>query len=162
YNRDNAYITGHYSLSSDTFAVIVKTDKEGCLKYPTLVEADRLAWTLQQVPGVQTTMSLANAVRQITAGSNEGSPKWLTIARNQDVLNYGAQQASVNNPELFNTECSVMPVIAYLADHRAETLDGVVAEAAAFGSSHDTKERRFLLAGGSAGIEAATNIAVAG
>ena len=25
YNRDNAYITGHYALSSDTFAVIVKT-----------------------------------------------------------------------------------------------------------------------------------------
>jgi predicted RND superfamily exporter protein len=73
YNRDNAYITGHYSLSSDAFAVIVRTEKEGCLKYATLVEADRLAWTLQQVPGVQTTVSLANAVRQITAGSNEGS-----------------------------------------------------------------------------------------
>ena len=56
YNRDNAYITGHYALSSDQFAVIVKTAKEGCLKYQTLVEADRLAWTLQQVPGVQTTV----------------------------------------------------------------------------------------------------------
>src|SRR5678815_2704446 len=88
-----------YSLSSDQFAVIVKTKAEGCLKYGTLVEADRLAWKLQQVPGVQTTVSLANAVRQITAGTYEGSPKWLTIARNQDVLNYGAQQASVNNPD---------------------------------------------------------------
>ena len=76
---------------------------------------------------MQTTVALTNAVRQITAGSNEGSPKWLTIARNQDVLNYGAQQASVNNPDLFNTDCSVMPVIAYLSDHRAETLDRVVA-----------------------------------
>ncbi len=46
YNRDNAYITSRYSLSSDTFAVIVKTEKEGCLKYQTLVEADRLAWSL--------------------------------------------------------------------------------------------------------------------
>src|SRR5262245_43716119 len=100
YNRDNAYITANYSLSSDQFAVIVKTTAEGCLKYRTLVEADRLAWTLQQVPGVQTTVFLGNAVRQITAGSYEGSPKWLTIARNQDVLNYGAQQASVNNPDL--------------------------------------------------------------
>ena len=92
--------------------------RKAASKYATLVEADRLAWTLQQVPGVQTTVALTNAVRQITAGSNEGSPKWLTIARNQDVLNYGAQQASVNNPDLFNTDCSVMPVIAYLADHR--------------------------------------------
>ena len=160
YNRDNAYITGHYSLSSDTFAVIVKTDKEGCLKYPTLIEADRLAWQLQQVDGVQTTVSLANAVRQITAGSNEGSPKWLTIARNQDVLNYGAQQASVNNPELFNTDCSVMPVIAYLSDHRAETLDRVVQASSAFAAEHSGEGRQFMLAAGSAGIEAATNIVV--
>ena len=160
YNRDNAYITGHYSLSSDTFAVIVKTDKEGCLKYPTLIEADRLAWQLQQVDGVQTTASLANAVRQITAGSNEGSPKWLTIARNQDVLNYGAQQASVNNPDLFNTDCSVMPVIAYLSDHRAETLDRVVQASSAFAAEHSGEGRQFMLAAGSAGIEAATNIVV--
>jgi len=160
YNRDNAYVTGHYTLTSDTFAVIVKTEKEGCLKYQTLVEADRLAWQLQQVPGVQTTSALTNAVRQITAGSNEGSPKWLTIARNQDVLNYGAQQASVNNPDLFNTDCSVMPVIAYLSDHRAETLDRVVAASSRFAEEHSTPERRFLLAAGSSGIDAATNIVV--
>jgi predicted RND superfamily exporter protein len=160
YNRDNAYITSKYSLSSDTFAVIVKTEKEGCLKYQTLVEADRLAWSLQQIPGVQTTAALTNAVRQITAGSNEGAPKWLTIARNQDVLNYGAQQASVNNPDLFNSDCSVMPVIAYLSDHRAETLDRVVAVSSEFAATHSTSERQFLLAAGSAGIEAATNIVV--
>ncbi len=160
YNRDNAYITANYSLSSDQFAIMVKTPKEGCLKYETLVEADRLAWTLQQVPGVQTTVSLTDAVRQITAGTSEGSPKWLTISRNQDVLNYGAQQASVNNPDLFNIECSLMPVIAYLADHKAETLERVVQAADAFAREHSTPERQFLLAAGSAGIEAATNIVV--
>jgi predicted RND superfamily exporter protein len=160
YNRDNAYITSNYSLSSDQFAVIVKTPAEGCLNYRTLVEADRLAWSLQQVPGVQTTVFLGNAVRQITAGSYEGSPKWLTIARNQDVLNYGAQQASVNNPDLFNTDCSVMPVIAYLSDHRADTLERVTGAAAQFAADHSVPERQFLLAAGSAGIEAATNIVV--
>ncbi len=160
YNRDNAYVTGKYSLSSDVFAAIVKTPNEGCLKYDTLVEADRLAWTLRQVPGVQTTVFLGDAVRQITAGSFEGSPKWLTLARNQDVLNYGAQQASVNNPDLFNNTCSVMPVIAYLTDHRAETLDRVVAATSAFAAEHNRPDRGFLLAAGSAGIEAATNIVV--
>jgi predicted RND superfamily exporter protein len=105
-------------------------------------------------------VALPDAVRRITAGSFEGSPKWLTIARNQDVLNYGAQQASVNNPDLFNTECSVMPVIAYLADHRAETLDRVVQASADFAARHSTPEREFKLAAGSAGIDAATNIVV--
>ena len=121
---------------------MVKTEKEGCLKYQTLVEADRLAWMLKQVPGVQTTISLPDAVRQITAGSFEGNPKWLTINRNQDVLNYAAQQASVNNQDLFNTECSMMPVIAYLADHKAETLDRVVDAAAAFAGKHDQLSNR--------------------
>ena len=160
YNRDNAYINANYALSSDQFAVIVRTAAEGCLKYQTLVEADRLAWTLQQVPGVHTTVFLGDAVRQIPAGSYEGNPKWLTIARNQNVLNYGAQQASVNNPDLFNTDCSVMPVIAYLSDHRAETLDRVVTAAADFADAHSTPERQFLLAAGTAGIDAATNIVV--
>ena len=160
YNRDNAYITANYALSSDQFAVIFKTEKEGCLKYPTLVEADRLATTLRQVPGVQTTVSLVDAVRQITAGSFEGNPKWMTINRNQDVLNYAAQQASVNNPDLFNTECSVMPVVAYLADHKADTLDRIVHAAGAFAEGHGEPDRRILLAAGSAGIEAATNIVV--
>ncbi len=160
YNRDNAYITSNYALSSDQFAVIVKTETEGCLKYPTLIDADRLAWTLRQVPGVQTTASLADAARQITAGSFEGNPKWLTINRNQDVLNYAAQQASTSNPDMFNTACSVMPVIAYLSDHKAETLDRVVKAAAEFADAHNDKDREFLLAAGSAGIEAATNIVV--
>lgn len=160
YNLDNAYINGKYSLSSDQFAVIVKTKAEGCLEYQTLVDADRLGWVLQQVPGVQSTVSLADAVRKITAGSYEGSPKWMSISPNQDVLNYAARTASTSNPELFNNDCSVMPVVAYLSDHKAQTLDQVVQAAQAFASAHSTPERQFLLAAGSAGIEAATNIVV--
>jgi predicted RND superfamily exporter protein len=160
YNLDNAYVTGKYALSSDQFAVIVKTRPEGCLEYQTLVETDRLGWALQQVPGVQTTISLPDAVRKITAGSYEGSNKWLTLSPNQDVLNYAARTASTTNPDLFNTECSVMPVVAYLADHKAETLDRVVKAADAFAQAHSTKDREFKLAAGSAGIEAATNIVV--
>ena len=160
YNRDNAYITSHYALSSDQFAVMIKTAPEGCLNYQTLILADRLAWELQQAPGVQATSSLVNAVRQITAGSYEGNPKLNSIQRNQDVLNYAAQQASVNSAELFNTDCSLMPVIAYLKDHKAQTLDSVVAIADSFARANSTPQRQFLLAAGTAGIEAATNIVV--
>jgi predicted RND superfamily exporter protein len=162
YNRDNAFVTKNYSLSSDVFAVIVKTPKEGCLKYDTLVHVDRLAWELQQLPQVQTTLALTDVVRQITAGSFEGNPKWLTISRNQDVLNYGAQQATVNNPELFNTECSVMPLIAFLTDHKAATLESVLGVVERFKAANptDPKQIDVLLAAGPAGIEAATNIVV--
>ncbi|MBV4541594.1 efflux RND transporter permease subunit [Pseudomonas vlassakiae] len=160
YNRDNAFITRHYALSSDTFAVMVKTPPEGCLRYQTLVLADRLAWELQQLPGVQTTLSLANAVRQITAGTYEGNPRLNSLQRNQDVLNYAAQQASVNTPELFNNDCSLMPVIAYLKDHRADTLAQVAVAAERFAQANGSEDHQFLLAAGSAGIEAATNSVV--
>jgi hypothetical protein len=79
---------------------------------------------------------------------------------NQETLNYAALQASLNNPDLFSGDCTVTPVIAYLTDHRAETLERVVARAEAFAGPHSTPERQFLLAAGSAGIEAATNIVV--
>jgi predicted RND superfamily exporter protein len=160
YNKDNAYITRNYTLSSDLFAMILKTPAEGCYQYESLIEADRLAWALQQVPGVQTTVSLVNAVRQVTAGTFEGSPKWLTISRNQNILNYGSQQASTNNPDMFNGDSSVMPIIAYLFDHKAETLDRVVKVSEKFIKEHSSKDRQFMLAAGSAGIEAATNIVV--
>jgi len=160
YNKDNAYITKNYALSSDLFAVILRTPAEGCYKYASLVEADRLAWALQQTPGVQTTVSLVDAVKQVTAGTYEGNPKWYTLSRNQDVLNYGGQQASVNNPDLFNGDSTVMPVIAFLSDHKAETLDRVVKVADEFARTHSTPDRQFMLAAGGAGIEAATNIVV--
>src|SRR4030095_7160714 len=162
YNRDNAFVTKNYSLSSDLFAVIVKTPKEGCLKYETLAHVDRLAWELQQLPEVRATLGLQDVVRQITAGSFEGNPKWLTISRNQDVLNYGAQQATVNKQELINTEGSVMPLVAYLSDHKAETLQKVLAVVENFVKEHPTDPAvvQVLPAAGSAGIEAATNIVV--
>ncbi|HYS10387.1 MAG TPA: MMPL family transporter [Myxococcales bacterium] len=157
YNRDNAFVTAHYGLSNDVFAVMVKTGKEGCIDRKTLVEADRLGWALQQTPGVQATNSLADAVRVITAGSFEGNPKWLTLARDQNVLNYAAQQATTRNPELFNTDCSVMPVLAWLSDHKAATLDRVVGVAEDFSTRHSDGDRQFLLAAGNSGIDAATN-----
>lgn len=162
YNQDNAYVTGHYALSSDVFAVIVKTPPEGCLKYQTLDHVDQLAWALQQLPQVRTTLALPDVVRQITAGTFEGNPKWLTISRNQDVLNYGAQQASVNTPDMFNTECSVMPVVAFLTDHKAETLSAVLEVVERFIAENptDPEQLQVLPAAGNAGIEAATNIVV--
>jgi hypothetical protein len=53
-----------------------------------------------------------------------------------------------------------MPVVAYLTDHRSETLERVTARAEAFVRSHSIPDRQFLLAAGSAGIEAATNMVV--
>jgi predicted RND superfamily exporter protein len=51
-------------------------------------------------------------------------------------------------------------VIAYLTDHKAETLSKVVDAVERFSHTHDNSQFQFLLGAGSAGIEAATNITV--
>jgi predicted RND superfamily exporter protein len=160
YNRDNAFLNAHYGGSSDQFAVIVKTPAGGCDKYEAVMEGDRLGWTLREVPGVLEVISLGAVVRLYTAGGFEGSPKWLTINRNQFLVNTAVRPAMLYNPELANLDCAVTPVIAYLADHKAETLSRVLAAAEQFAAEHDAKDLQFLPAAGSAGIEAVTNIVV--
>jgi uncharacterized protein len=162
YNRDGAFVAAHYSLSSDVFALIVKTPPGGCVAYDTLAHVDKLAWELQQLPQVRATLGLHDVIRQITAGTFEGNVKWLTISRNQDVLNFGAQQASVSYPELFNRECSVLPLITYLSDHKAETLASVLKTFERFNQEHptDATKLQVLPVAAWAGIEAVTNIVV--
>jgi predicted RND superfamily exporter protein len=160
YNRDNAFLNAHYGGSSDQFAVIVKTPPGGCDKYQAVMEGDRLGWALRQVPGVLDVTSLGTVVRLYTAGGFEGSPKWLTINRNQYLVNTAVRPAMLYNPELANLDCAVTPVIAYLADHKAETLSRVLAATEQFAEKHNEKGLQFLPAAGSAGIEAVTNIVV--
>lgn len=160
YNLDNAYITARYALSSDVFAVIVRTAPEQCLEYKTLQQADRLAWALEQLPSVQDASSLVDSIRQITSGTYEGSPKFQSLLRNQAVLTSAGRQSAVNSPDLYNADCSVFPIMAYLSDHKAETLDEVVNVAESFARANNDSDVEFLLAAGSAGIEAATNIVV--
>jgi len=160
YNRDNAYIAGHYGISSDLFAVIVKTPKDQCASYENLTEADRLAWTLAQLLGVQKVESLADTVRAYTAGSFDGNPKWQTVSGDQRIIDSQVSNAISWNSELVTPACSVIPVIAYLSNHKAATLAGVVAAVDRFAAAHGSTDRQFLLAAGNAGIEAATNIVV--
>jgi predicted RND superfamily exporter protein len=55
----------------------------------------------------------------------------------------------------------VIPVMIYLKDHRAETLQTVVAAIKEFREAHGTERARFRLATGNAGVMAATNEVVA-
>ena len=160
YNLDNAYVTSHYGLSSDQFAVIVRTERDGCLSPSVLMDVDRLDAVLRDVPGVQTTHSLADAVAAMSAGLNEASPKWLSVSHRQDLVNTAVLRAQEANPDLVNAACSVLPVVAYLQDHRADTLGRVLQAVEDFAAGHDRADVRFLPAAGSAGIEAVTNIVV--
>lgn len=165
YNRDNAYITRNYGLSSDQFVIIMKTGDEGCRLYSSLNKMDGLAQLLRADPAVQATTSLAENVRFVTAAMSEGSGKWMTISRNQSITDGSMSAAVIATPDITNQSCSVSPLVAYLSDHKADTVARILKTAETYAAANNTgpgaaEPVQFLLAAGNAGIEAATNIEV--
>jgi uncharacterized protein len=158
YNRDVAFMISNYSVSTDVFAVIVRTPPDGCVNHESLSLATDLEWRLRQVPGVEDVRGLNVRTRQIMAGINEGFPKWMSLFRNQDTINYAVNE--LVTLEYVDVGCSVWPMLIYLADHKAATLTGVVEALEAFNAEWDSDVVEFLGAAGSSGFEAATNIIV--
>ncbi|RJG03160.1 efflux RND transporter permease subunit [Noviherbaspirillum sedimenti] len=157
YNQDVAFVNRNFGLSSDVFSVMVKTPKGGCMDFETMVDADRLSQKLREVPGVQTVGSFVDSTKAIIMGNYEGNPKWLTVSRDPAVINNAGSRATSWGTDQVDTDCTLMPVNAYLVDHKADTLARVVKSASEFAAEHNTENRQFLLAAGSAGIDAATN-----
>ncbi|WP_431312013.1 efflux RND transporter permease subunit [Pseudomonas alkylphenolica] len=153
YNKDNSFIIDNYSTSSDVLVVMVKTPTEGCSVYSTMAPIDELMWKMENTPGVQSAISLVTVSKQMIKGMNEGNLKWESLSRNPDVLNSSISRAD----GLYNADCSLAPVLIFLNDHKAETLDRAVNAVKEFASTHNKEGLEFLLAAGNAGIEAATN-----
>ncbi|QEW07779.1 efflux RND transporter permease subunit [Nitrincola iocasae] len=158
YNLDNNFVTTNYSTSSDVFVVMAVTEPEQCSHFNTLSSVERFQHHMQSVPGVQSSISLADLSKRITAGLNEGNPKWRALSRNQFVIN--ASLAYVPGG-LMNANCSLLPVILFLDDHKADTLNRVSQEVELFATNYNSETLRFELAAGNSGFEAATNQVIA-
>ncbi len=154
YNIDNQYITDNYATSSDILVVMVETTEQECAQYDNLDLVDRFNWHMRNVPGVSSAMSASEVSKLYAAGYNEGSLKWATIHRDQQLLGSTFDQMP---SALMNTSCSLLPVALFLTDHKAETLQRVVDAAESFAAQNQREGIHFALAAGNAGIEAATN-----
>ncbi|WP_210397439.1 efflux RND transporter permease subunit [Motiliproteus sediminis] len=154
YNLDNAFMTDNYSTSSDIFVVMAKSAPEQCIIYDNLQLMDQFQWHMANVPGVQSAVSLVDVAKLTLAGMSEGSLKWQALSRNQYLLN---NTMNFVPQGLVNADCSLTPVIIFLNDHKAETLERVVDAATAFADRYNSDQLQFLLAAGNSGIEAATN-----
>lgn len=157
YNRDVAYLNAAYGASSDVLAVMVRTPDGGCSNYEALNKIDALEWQLRQIDGVESTNTLALLNRRVLSGLNEGNPKWYEFVPNQQMLNTATASAPRG---LYNDSCNLLTVHIYLRDHKADTLSRVVSHVERFAIDNNSGNATFLLAAGSAGIEAATNIVV--
>ncbi|GAA6171241.1 RND family transporter [Colwellia sp. KU-HH00111] len=157
YNLDNAYIVDNYSTSTDLFVIMVKTDVEQCAQYQTLVWVDQFQWQLRNVEGVQAVKSVADVSKFGLFGMNEGSLKWYGLNRNQLMTNASLSKTPQG---LMNKDCSMVPVLVFLNDHKAQTLENVVKAVEKFNDENQVDGIEFLMAAGNAGIESATNMVI--
>jgi uncharacterized protein len=156
YNRDSAAIARSFNIGVDLLKVIVETKEYGCVDGAVMEVIDRYAWHLQNTPGVASVMALPLVARRVRQGLNEGNPKWLVLPRNEAALAQTTAQVPPSTG-LQNPDCSAMPVLIFTQDHRAETIERIVAASEAFDAANREAGARFALASGNVGVMAATN-----
>lgn len=156
YNKDVDYIVSNYSTSSDVLIVMVESSGDyQCANYQTMDLMEQLQWKLRHVKGVQNTDAGTDAAKRMAVMLNEGNMKWYAVPRDQRAI-----FSNINTlPEglYFNQACDLGSIFVALDDHKAETLTAVTNAISEFSENHGRDSVKILLAGGSAGIAAATN-----
>ncbi|MBA6364556.1 MMPL family transporter [Colwellia sp. BRX8-8] len=160
YNQDTFLITDRYAISVDYMSVIVESPADSCTFYETMDLIDTFQWQMENTVGVQSAISLASVAKIVNAGYNEGNARWRVLSRNQQTLVQSIARIP-STSGLLNSDCSVMPVILFLEDHKAETINRVVDKVKVVTQALETDEVKFKLASGPVGVMAATNEAVA-
>jgi predicted RND superfamily exporter protein len=159
YNQDTFLITDKYEITVDYISVIVETAENSCTEFDTMTAMDEFQWKMENVPGVQSAISLPSVAKRVNAGYNEGNPKWEVLPRNQSTMVQAISRVPTSTG-LLNRNCSVMPIILFMEDHKAETIETVVAAVKEVATEYETDNLKFKLASGPVGVMAATNEAV--
>lgn len=159
YNIDTDVITGKFNIGVDVITTIVESVPQGCTDHAIMSRIDDFEWHMRNVPGVQSVMGIGGVARTINAGWNEGNMKWRVLPRNKSAMAQSVTYIDTSTG-LLNSDCSVMPVYIYTADHKAATIQRVVGAVKAFQEQHGSPRASFKLATGNVGVMAATNEAV--
>ncbi|SFF33271.1 hypothetical protein SAMN04488120_102231 [Fontimonas thermophila] len=156
YNQDSRTIAAHFAIGVDLLKVLAIAGEQGCVDPVKMEAIDRFTWHMRNTEGVQSVSSLPMIARQVRAGWFEEAPKWRVLPRNQAAL--APLVAPVPTAlGLHNPDCSVMPVLVFTTDHRAETIDRVIERVKRFDAENRGSGVTFALASGNIGVMAATN-----
>jgi predicted RND superfamily exporter protein len=156
YNRDSNIITSKFSIGVDILTVIVETKEPACTSHELMTAIDTFAWKMRNVDGVQEVMALPIVAKIAIAGWNEGSLKWRNIPREPNQLTQSTRYIETSTG-LLNADCNVIPVMLFLRDHKAATIERVVTEVKAWRTLNTFPNATFNLATGNVGVMAATN-----
>ena len=156
YNRDAAYIARNFDVGLDWLTVVIAAPPNSCSSPEVGVYGDSLAYDLGSVPGVVSVTSYAGMLRSYNEGYNEGYPKMDVVPI--DPQNYAGLTTEISRTRGYvNPDCSMTAVNAYLTDHKAATINRVIAAVKAFRASHVVPGISVRLAAGNCGVIAAIN-----
>lgn len=135
YNNDTAAVQANFAIGTDIIKIIAETDPEACVKYEVMEQIDRFGWRMDNTPGVQSSISLPWAAKQVNMAFSEAAPKYKVLPRNQFTIVQAITPIPTSSG-LLNANCSAMALLVFTIDHKAETLKRLSAETVRFNAEN--------------------------
>ncbi len=156
YNRDAKSIADNYATGLDWLTVILESPPQSCERVAFGRYQASFDTSMRNVPGVMSISSFAEQLKTYNEGYNEGNPKMYVVPL--DPANYAALAVEIGRVRGFLTnDCSMLASHLYLTDHKAETINQVIAAAKRFRQQNTLGGINIRLAAGNAGVIAAVN-----
>ncbi|SFV14998.1 efflux RND transporter permease subunit [Pseudoduganella namucuonensis] len=156
YNLDAKSIADNYATGLDWLTVVLEVPPSSCERVAFGRYHDGFDTAMRNVPGVMSVSSFAGQVKIYNEGYNEGNPRMYSVPL--DAANYAALGVEVGRVRGFvSKDCGMLATNLYLTDHKAETINRVIAAARAYRDGHPLQGMKVRLAAGNAGVLAAVN-----
>lgn len=156
FNRDAVAIASSYDMGLDWLTVVFEAPENSCENVAIGKFQDDFIASLESVPGIQAIKSYSDQLRTYSQGYNEGNPKMSVIPIDPSITATLATEIARTRGYV-NTDCSMTAVHLYLKDHKATTINGVIAAVKAFRANNQEAGVKVRLAAGNAGVLAAIN-----
>lgn len=156
FNLDAAQIAANYDMGLDWLSIVFEAPAESCDNVAIGAMQEDFTWKMQNVPGVLSATSFSSQLQTYNAGYNEGNPKMSVVPI--DSANYAALAVEIARMRGFvRKDCSMSAVHLYLSDHKASTINRVIAAVKEYRQNSKLDGVNIRLAAGNAGVLAAIN-----
>ena len=156
YNQDAESITKSYDMGLDWLTVVFEAAPNSLDDTAIGFYQSDFVYRLEHIEGVLAVTSFATQLCTYNEGYNEGYPKMDVVPH--DPSTYGALATEINRTRGYmNSDCSMTAVNFYLTDHKATTLNRLIAAVEAFRKADPNPGIRIRLASGNSGVQAAIN-----
>jgi len=147
----------------DWLSVVVAGDEVGvCKRYDVMKTMQDYEVEIGSTPGVTVVISGLILAKMINETFHEGDIRWRALPQTSDSLAWVMSSAGSNDDSAFmNMGCQYMNIMVFLSDHKGDTVRRVIQKSKEFIAGHPMSGARLVLAGGNAGVMAATNEGVA-